>query len=838
MSKAEIKLCDITKQYHTKNALVQALDSVDLEFSSSGLVLITGENGCGKSTLLNIIGGLDEPTSGKIFIGGNENNSILKKRAENTSYIFQSSNLIGTLTVRQNIQLVASSDKKSIEQVIEKVGLSELADRMPHELSIGQQQRVCIARAIIKNDPVLLADEPTSSLDPKMRKEIADLLTMMAKDRLVIVVTHYPEDFKDVDRHIYMSGGKIVKDETYAEAGEINEINKPLNRNYKAVIQSTSVRIKKHIFRFLINLFMLIVGIVCIVINDAVLSYQNDKDNAYRQVLASEEILVKTADYSAFGDKIKPIYHQYNWVDFPEYFADKNVEDFNKLESDYYKAYIGYTPFFMDIEDMGDKKLAAGRMPETYDEIVISKYLADMYVEYYTKEKLDTYEDVISKAVLTRYDYGITVQENPVFRIVGITDDDLSAFSKLKSTNTDYNKLTETKIGDNSLPAREVNLFNELIERLNISCGAIYAVDCGKAVNSSNGYYNGQVDWSTEKNKISDSQGIGILNYDYGINWLGDVKIYGDTEGVVVSFDDISDISYDELCRKYDNEQDIVKEIEYRLDKIKGKTVYFSMRYMSLKKYNSAMDEIADPFSKTYYFDLTMPVTGVYVPQDEYFGKDGVFAQGGSQAIKKSVILLNDANYDTLNLLYNTQPDGGMALLNISDIKSSAEVNEKIAQNDNIIEFDYIGKFAVESSENYINIINVIAIIVGVIALAFSLIFILYSLSQYFKQYSGDVGILMSLGKSRIYCSLFLLGEFLLMTVLSLAVAIPTLFVVPAILNGLISGGVTQLAVFIPSGVAFAYIAAYIVGVLAIAIISTLIAVSKKTPVERIKDRI
>lgn len=831
-----VRLDNVTKEYQMKNAVVKALDGVNLCFDRAELVLVTGENGCGKSTLLNIIGGLDKPSSGKVSVEGAGDR--LKDKAERISYIFQTSNLIGMLTVKQNLEIVAD-DKTKIDSVIEKCGLTELSQRYPHELSIGQQQRVSIARAIVKDDGILLADEPTSSLDPDMREEIAALLTDIAKDRLVVVVTHYPEDFKQTDRHIVMKSGRIVSDERISDGRPAAENGREgkHKRNLLSVFQSSFARTRRHVLRFAVNFFMLLVGLICIVINECVFSYHNDDNNVYRQVLASDEILVVSDDYSALEGEVKPIYRSYGWSDFPDYFASKNTQDMNSVKSDYFKAFYFYSPYFMDIDDIGDRKLVAGRMPEASDEIVINKYLADLYIRYYAKEKLNSYSDVVEKAVLSGADYGLSVQENPVFRIVGITDDDLSVFEDLKNSNTSFNDLMNDSSRAYENLDGNIVLFYELCEWLEVGGGAVYAVDSGAEENSVNGYYNGETDWTVQKKNIQAKSGSGIVNLDYeSADWLDVVEIYGNTQGAVVNFDSVSDTTYKELCEKYDDEETIRREIDYVLEKYSGTQLYFSMEYIRMEKYDSIIDGIFDPFSKTYYFDFTLQITGIYVPDDSYFGKGGVFAQYENGKVSSSVILLNGTNYDRLNTLYNTPPDCGLALLDVSGMDTSADVKEKIAGNKNITEFSYIGEFMLEANKNRINIVNVTSLIVGVIMLVFSLIFVLYSLSQYFKQHSVELGILMSLGKGKGYCSLFVLGEYLFMFALSAVIAIPVLFIVPAILNAAVSGVASKLEVFLSSGMAYAFVIAYLVLLAALSFVGVVAGVSRKTPIERIRE--
>ncbi len=831
-----VRLEGISKVYRMRNSTVKALDKVDLAFEGAGLVLITGENGCGKSTLLNIIGGLDKPTEGKVSVFGTDEKADLQSRAENTSYIFQTANLIDTLTVKQNIEVVADKDA-DVNAALQKVGISDLAGRMPYELSVGQQQRVCIARAIAKKDVILLADEPTSSLDPEMRKEIAAFLTELARDRLVIVVTHYPEDFENVDRRIVMSAGKIASDETFNAPREYAEEKNCKSKGTKALFQSTFTRTRKHAFRFIVNLLMLFVGIACIVVNESVFSFYEDDNDSWRQVLANDEALVTSDDFSALGAKVRQIYGNYLWYDFPEKIRNGYTSDYSTMQSDYYGVSFLYTPYFMDSQDIGGKKLVAGRMPQADDEVVINKYLADMYIEFYEKVDLTSYGDVIEKAVLTGFDYGLSVQQNPVFRIVGITDDDLSGFYPLKEKLSDYNTVVAT--ADKNADDDTVSLFNEMVEWLKIGGGAVYAIDCGSSHKAVNDYFNGEVDWATAKKDQSAESGSGIINYDYGYYWLKDVKIYGDLEGAVVNFDTISPLSYKELCEKYTDPADIEREIAYVLEKNEGRKLYFSMDYVAMQKNSGGVNEIIvgrDPFKNVYYFSVELPITGVYVASSEDFSSGGLFVHGEG-SVRSSVALVGEENYETLNFFYNSPPGCGLGMLDVSGLKNSKEVYEKIVTNKHVAQLEYLGQYLIEAKRSDISVVNIVALAIGAAMLLFATIFILYSVSQYFKQHSGDLGILMSLGKGKRYCGMFMLGEYLFMAAIALLLAVPTLFVVPEILNSFISGVCIKVQLFMASGMAFVYILAYFAAVFLFAVCGVATGMRRKTPIERIKER-
>lgn len=206
-----------------KGKPVYALKNIDLSFDETGLVFLLGKSGSGKSTLMNIIGGLDHPDSGSIHfydqvITQFDRNDYDAYRNTMIGFIFQEFNLIESYSVYQNIALSASlqneiASRRDIETLLETLELSEEIDRMPFELSGGQKQRVSIARALIKDPRVLLADEPTGSLDSETGKQIFELLKTVSKNRLVIVVSH-DRDFALTygDRIIEMSDGRVIQD--------------------------------------------------------------------------------------------------------------------------------------------------------------------------------------------------------------------------------------------------------------------------------------------------------------------------------------------------------------------------------------------------------------------------------------------------------------------------------------------------------------------------------------------------------------------------------------------------------------------------------------------------
>ena len=220
-----LKLKDIKKIYDTGTLQVQALKSVSMEFRKSEFVSILGPSGCGKTTLLNIIGGLDQYTSGDLVINGTSTKKYKDSdwdsyRNHKIGFVFQSYNLISHQSVLSNVELALTLSgvgkaerKRRAMEALEKVGLKDQAHKKPNQMSGGQMQRVAIARALVNNPDILLADEPTGALDSETSIQIMEILKEIAKDKLVIMVTHNPELAEQYsNRIIRLLDGEVVSD--------------------------------------------------------------------------------------------------------------------------------------------------------------------------------------------------------------------------------------------------------------------------------------------------------------------------------------------------------------------------------------------------------------------------------------------------------------------------------------------------------------------------------------------------------------------------------------------------------------------------------------------------
>ncbi|MEW5759180.1 MAG: ABC transporter ATP-binding protein [Candidatus Thermoplasmatota archaeon] len=220
-----IELENVTKTYKLGVTKIVALDNINLKIEEGEFLSVMGPSGCGKSTLLNIIGCIDTPTSGRVFLKGRDVSKLSEKeltkiRLRNIGFIFQQFYLIPTLTAFENVELpmkeagVGKGERRERTiSLLEKVGLKDRQKHHPNQLSGGEQQRVAIARAIANNPSILLADEPTGEVDSETCKKIIDLLRVLNDENkiTILIVTHDPKVANETRRKITLLDGRIVE---------------------------------------------------------------------------------------------------------------------------------------------------------------------------------------------------------------------------------------------------------------------------------------------------------------------------------------------------------------------------------------------------------------------------------------------------------------------------------------------------------------------------------------------------------------------------------------------------------------------------------------------------
>jgi putative ABC transport system ATP-binding protein len=218
-----LNMRDLSRVYRTETVETTALDGIQLDVADGEFVAIMGPSGCGKSTLLNVMGMLDSPSSGSYVFNGTEvaglpEAKLADFRKRNIGFIFQSFNLVDELTVRENIELAllyhdvpSAERRRRVDEVMDKVGIAHRAKHRPSQLSGGQQQRVAVARALVGNPNLILADEPTGNLDTQHGEEVMKMLQALnSEGSTIVMVTHSPAHADYASRVVNMLDGKIL----------------------------------------------------------------------------------------------------------------------------------------------------------------------------------------------------------------------------------------------------------------------------------------------------------------------------------------------------------------------------------------------------------------------------------------------------------------------------------------------------------------------------------------------------------------------------------------------------------------------------------------------------
>lgn len=400
-----LKLKDVSKFYYNKGLIATGFTKINLELKMGEFVVITGESGSGKSTLLNVLSGLDSYEEGEMYINGEETSHYTEKdfedyRRKYIANIFQSFNLVNSYTVYQNVELVMLLNgykkkevKKKVLDIIEKVGLTEFKNTKVSKLSGGQKQRVAIARAMIKETPIIVADEPTGNLDSASSKDVIELLKKVAKDRLVIVVTHNIEQVEEyATRIIKMHDGRIIENKEIkkVEIPEKVEESKytkiTVANKYRLGIRNTFNIIPKFLLLFAVFLFIT-VALLSEYASFKQTEYEANKagHNVYFRDLSEERIIIKKKDKTAFTnddyDKIKKL-ETINYVVKDDITLDSGISIFNDEMGIY---------LYGDVKEATsyNGELTAGRMPENENEMVAKIPNDYYYVRNGVEEVLD-----------------------------------------------------------------------------------------------------------------------------------------------------------------------------------------------------------------------------------------------------------------------------------------------------------------------------------------------------------------------------------------------------------------------------------------------------------------
>lgn len=403
-----IRIENITKQYQSKHNTVTAIHDLSLSIGERGLVFLVGRSGCGKTTLLNLIGGMDEVTSGEITVAGRSLNRFRPKdydayRNTFVGFVFQDFNLIEELTVAENIGFALELQGKkpsaaAIEEVLTQVEMEGLGGRYPKELSGGQKQRIAIARALIKKPRLLLADEPTGALDETTGRQILDLLKKLSRDTLVLIVSHDREFAAEYgDRIIELADGKLISDTGTTPSGEPSPVQPVKSRLSFATCLKLAWRyLKSRKLRVAVVALLSVAALLMVGVTDLISAYDKQTaiisslyENQTPYVTLTKEknlsgmwygngFLMTDADIAALAEQLgQPIKGVYI-PSFTDLSLEKNYGSthvMNEHYGEYVPALSGLVEFTPD--DMNDFgfTMIAGELPSGEYELAVSDYV-------------------------------------------------------------------------------------------------------------------------------------------------------------------------------------------------------------------------------------------------------------------------------------------------------------------------------------------------------------------------------------------------------------------------------------------------------------------------------
>ena len=458
-----IEIKGISKTYKAKKSVdTRALININLNINDKGLVFIVGKSGSGKSTLLNLLGGLDSPDKGKIIVDGKDictfkNKDLDAYRNSYVGFIFQDFNTLEEFNVFDNIKIALKlqniDDDKRVEDVLKKVDLAGLGNRNINELSGGQKQRVSIARALVKNPKLILADEPTGNLDRKSSDKIFDILKSISKDSLVVVVSHDIEAADTyADRIIRIEDGKIIKDSK--ELKEIKADNSlelkksklpffyafkmamsyTLNNPFRLIMAILLTMIGLSFMGFAVNMFLFDnTGFAIDTMKENNITRLKIESNLYIQEDESRVDILQKLN----NDKLSYIEEVTSSTLNNEYTLYEDGVllsfDFGNLKEELLenKAY-NKKPFGFKYIVLKDKRIIndiIGSYPSKDNEIVVHKYFADSIMNYGIKTtnneyyRANSYEDIINSKTKIKLN-------NHEVVISGIVNDDNSIFDR------------------------------------------------------------------------------------------------------------------------------------------------------------------------------------------------------------------------------------------------------------------------------------------------------------------------------------------------------------------------------------------------------------------------
>lgn len=673
-----IDLRNVKKVYKSKRGTdTTALDNINFKIGNTGMIFILGKSGSGKSTILNILGGLDDPTSGEVIVNGKDITKFKHKEYDayrNTyiGFVFQEFNVLEQYNVYSNIELALKlqdleNNKNTIDDILKKLGIEDLGTRKINELSGGQKQRVAIARALVKNPKIILADEPTGNLDQASGAQIFEILKNISKTKPVIIVSHDVEAAKKyADRIIGIEDGNIIVDtnpivDEVENTLELKKSKLPFSYALKMAISSLKAKPFKLLMTILLTALSLIftaIAVNCAIFNKSMFISNTMKDNnnyaytVYKSEFNGNEFVNTIPLDDSDIINIEKLTDSNANIVYSLYDNSNNLEFIfgeNNNESRYFNFNIGHINF-VELKDNIPYELI-GKSPAKPNEIVVHKYFADYIIKFGVIDLDDKlyfpkdYNDIISSK------HKLKLGDNSVI-ITGIIDDDDSLFEEAKETGKFKNRELENYFSFNYVDLSSTIYVNGFVEK------AILGYDKNSLINYS---------------YISDNNGnvirpplISALNSNVDIITKDEIKTINSLEKseVILSIDSLKkldntfdtkfndyiknytgEVIYDELLKEY-----IIKYINEYSSKLK---IYLSI---SPKDY-----EYSDVIEN--YYNIPLKIVGISTSDNNYISYEYIDEyQPKSKKIYSALIFDKDIkhiqkSFDKLKFLHATLKD-------------------------------------------------------------------------------------------------------------------------------------------------------------------------------------